>query len=293
MKEIQHKFKQLYKGEQSELFDEVNYLTDVVNLRQNVLDLAKKYNLLKKNKEMNSNLFKEEDSFPTGNERIAKNGGFVLSEFDAFTGIPKSIITPFGKVSILNNDFYSELQIKGPRDIKGFFQKRKWQSNIKKFKQEMEKKFGLLEMEGKENVNKNKKAISKLPWRLVEVPNETYFVEESQQSLVKDESIYLRKVFDVVNTGLVMNGHDERVMPGTDNEYSLYGQTYKISDIAKKNPKKIFTQAMDNLREMRNPLNASLYGMSSVQMESQNNLESHIEQEETKQVKNVDLGREM
>lgn len=302
MDKIQHNFNELYKGEQSELFDDVEYLLDVAHLRSDILDLAKKYDLLKENTEMfNKDLLTEVDAFPIGNERIAKNGAVVLSGFDSFTGIPKSIITPYGKVSILNNDFNSALRIKDPGDSKGFFQRRKYKSNIKKFKQALEKKFGLREMDSKNKINQNKKAISKLPGKSVDMPSEIYHVEESQQTAtyVTDEVIYLRRVFDVVNSSLIMNGRDECVMPGTDNKYYINGQMYKMSEMAKKNPKNAFIQAMENFREIRNPLKAKLFGMSPVQMESLNELENEVEQQqeanqqEMNQVENVDLGREM
>ena len=60
MDKIQHNFNELYKGEQSELFDDVEYLVDVAHLRSDILDLAKKYDLLKENTEMfNKDLLKE------------------------------------------------------------------------------------------------------------------------------------------------------------------------------------------------------------------------------------------
>ena len=303
MQEIQHNFNQLYQGEQSKTFDEVDYLLDVTKLRADILELAKKCNLLEKNSEVkDKNLLKEEDCFPTGNERIARNGGIALGEFDSFTGVPKAIITPYGKISILNNDFYSALRIKSPSKVNGFFQKIKFRSNVKKFKQMLGKEYGLTEMqydatkyEGKENPNQYKKAISKLPWKAVDLPSEIYRVaqNETTQSLQRDEKIYLNKVFDVVNTSLVMTGHTERIMPGTDNEYSVNGQMRKMSEIAANNTKDKFTKAMDQLREIRNPLNAKLYGMSPAQMVSQNEAEREFEQHEISQTANVDLDREM
>ena len=46
MQEIQHNFNQLYQGEQSKTFDEVDYLLDVTKLRADILELAKKCNTI-------------------------------------------------------------------------------------------------------------------------------------------------------------------------------------------------------------------------------------------------------
>lgn len=301
METIQHNFNKLYKGKQSETFNEVEYLQDVASLRHEVLELAKKYNLLEENKQVkDKNLLHEDYCFPDGNERIAKNGGFALGNFDAFTGVPKAIYTPYGAVKILDNNMTSSVIIK--KRPEGFFQKRKYEANIKKFKQSLNKMFGLVDMQydaekhsEKFDTNKWSKAISKLPWKAVDLPSEIYHADPAiANAYEKDERVYLRSVFDVANAGLCLMGHPERIIPGTDNEYSINGQMQTLSEMAAKDAKTTFTKAMDHLREIRNPLNAKKYGLSPVQtMEASFEPQREVAPSETQQVITADLGREL
>ena len=301
METIQHNFNKLYKGKQSETFNEVEYLQDVASLRHEILELAKKYNLLEENKQVkDKSLLHEEDCFPDGNERIAKNGGFALGSFDPFTGIPKEIYTPYGAVNILKNDAYSKLNIKKQPD--GFFQKRKYEANIKKFKQSLNKMLGLVDMQfdaekhsDKFDTNKWSKAISKLPWKAVDLPSEIYHADPGiDNAYKKDESIYLRSVFDAANAGLCVMGHPERIIPGTNNTYSINGQMQTIADMAAKDAKSTLTMTMDRLREIRNPLNARKFGLTPVQaMEASFEPQRELEQSATQQVTNADFGREL
>ena len=299
---MQHNFNKLYKGKQSETFNEVEYLQDVASLRHEVLELAKKYNLLEENKQVKdkSLLNDKEYCFPDGNERIAKNGGFALGSFDAFTGIPKKIYTPYGAVKILDNNMTSSVIIK--KRPEGFFQKRKYEANIKKFKQSLNKMLGLVDMQfdakmhsGKFDTNKWSKAVSKLPWKAVDLPSEIYHADETVSNAYgKDERVYLRSVFDVANAGLCLMGHPERIIPGTDNVYSINGLPKSLSAMAKEDPEKTYHKAMDHLREIRNPLNAEMFGLSPVQaMEASFEPQREVAPATTQQVLNADLGREL
>ena len=273
----------------------------MAHLRYEILELAKKFNLLEPNNQVkDKSLLHEDDCFPDGNERIAKNGGFALGSFDPFTGIPKEIYTPYGAVKILTNDTYSSVRIKKQPD--GFFQKRNYAANIKKFKQALEKMLGLVAMQydaekhsEKFDTNKWSKAISKLPWKAVDLPSEIYHTDPAiANAYEKDEGIYLRSVFDAANAGLCMVGHPERVIPGTDNTYSINGQMQTISDMAEKDAKTTFTTAMDRLREIRNPLNAKKFGMSPVPtLESNRAPQQALAQGKTQPVINADLGRDL
>lgn len=300
---IQHNFNQLYQGEQSKTFNEVEYLEDVAKLRHEILELVKKFDLVEKNNqipEKHKSLLHGDGGFPDGNERIAKNGGFALGSFDRSTGIPKEIYTPFGAVSILKNDMYSLMTIK--KRPEGFFQKRKYESNIKKFKKSLNKMLGLVDMQydaekhsEKHDVNKWSKGISKLPWKAVDLPGEIYRADPAVANLYeRDERIYLESVFDAVNAGLCLQGHPECIIPGTNNYYSVNGQKQTISEMAAKDAKTTFTRAMDRLREIRNPLNARKYGMTPVlALEAGLEPQQELAPAEVQQVITADLGREM
>ncbi len=226
-------------------FDQVDYLTDVSKLVYEINELLQKYGLVKNGTE------KAKYNLPDSLTRIDKNGAIAIRYFDK---LPRCIITPYGKIKINLGELDSSLK----NNIK-----------IAKFNQELKKLLGLVKVytwPAPEVM-----AVSKLPWKEVKQEKQSIFpwrrkkVTEQVTSslpmptglyqtiavykrgnmtkhdpqcyrLITEERGYVRQLMDIVNAKLVLGGHKEYMIPGTENEFSVNGEVMKLSEYVRRYP---------------------------------------------------------
>jgi|GEM_PF-1454113 len=305
----------LHKGA-VENFDEVDYMTDVAKMRHEIRKLLiDKYGVVTPSEEGKfMGTHKKLNSFPDQTNRIEKNGAFAI-EFTR-DGTPKSIVTPYGAVTIHENYAMSGLDKK----------------TASKILDKLTKQFGLVEIE-RNSDGGSVYSVTKLPWKepkksilpwkrnkkvaqlqKMPMPSQIYTTKRPVSDIWRDENLekspeyyetqyknksyvmpefkqekdHLCKLFDVVNARLLQDKHADCIMPGTESRPKLHGISHNFKSYLKTVPNAYekFEAALeeDNLQNLA-------HTTQPIAMVSS---ESVIEQTPVQQTVNTtDLGREM